>query len=82
MATSGQLTIGVKAVPPMPPRFEIDIEPPDMSSSDSLRALALSASAWMSTEICVRFFWSAFLTTGTSRPFSVSTAMPTFTYFL
>ena len=41
IATSGQLTIGVNAVPPMPPRFVIDIEPPDISSSDSLRALRL-----------------------------------------
>ena len=82
IATSGQLTIGVNAVPPMPPRFEIDIDPPDISSSVSLRALAFSASCWISTESSIRFFWSALRITGTSRPFSVSTAMPTLMYFL
>ena len=51
IATSGQLTIGVNAVPPMPPRFEIDIDPPAISSSVSFRALAFSASAWISTAI-------------------------------
>src|SRR5436305_12028497 len=34
MATSGQLTIGLKPTPPMPPRFEMVMTPPDISSRD------------------------------------------------
>ncbi len=82
MATSGQLTIGVNDVPPMPPRLVMDMDPPDISSMVSLRALAFSASAWISTDNWIRFFLSASRMTGTSRPKSVSTAMPTLTYFL
>ena len=42
IATSGQLTIGVNDVPPMPPRLVIVKPPPCMSSSDSLPARAFS----------------------------------------
>jgi hypothetical protein len=44
MATSGQFTIGVKYVPPMPPRFEMLIPPPLISSIVSLRSRAFAAS--------------------------------------
>ncbi|CSD53292.1 Uncharacterised protein [Vibrio cholerae] len=36
IATSGALTIGVNAVPPMPPRLEIVKQPPCMSAAVSL----------------------------------------------
>ena len=42
IATSGQLTIGVNDVPPMPPRLVIVNPPPCISSSDSLPARAFS----------------------------------------
>ena len=44
IATSGQLTIGVNDVPPMPPRFVIVKPPPCISSSDSLPVRAFSES--------------------------------------
>ena len=56
IATSGQLTIGVKYVPPMPPRLEIVMPPPLISSSVSLRLRAFSASWCTSTAISVMFF--------------------------
>ena len=52
IATSGQLTIGVKSVPPMPPRFEMLMPPPLISSRVSLRSRAFSASCCSSTAIC------------------------------
>ena len=55
--------------------------PPCMSSSAILRVRAFSDSSLRATEIWTIFLWSASLMTGTSRPRSVSTAMPMFTYF-
>ena len=52
MATSGALTIGVKKLPPMPPRFEMLKQPPCISSSEIFRVRAFSASCDSSTEIC------------------------------
>jgi hypothetical protein len=53
IATSGGFTIGVKAVPPMPPRLEIDIEAPPISSGLILRCAARparSAIRWRSPQ--------------------------------
>ena len=44
IATSGALMMGVKAVPPMPPRLEIVKQPPCMSSGGSFPARAFSDS--------------------------------------
>ena len=76
MATSGALMIGVKCVPPMPPRLEMENVPPCMSAGASLpsRALALvSASSFASWNTP---FWSTSRMTGTTRPPGVSTATP------
>ena len=42
MATSGALTMGVKLVPPMPPRLEMVNVPPAMSDGPSLPSRALA----------------------------------------
>ena len=66
----------------MPPRFEMLKQPPCISSSAILRVRAFSDSCASSTDSCTMFLRSASLITGTSRPRSVSTATPMFTYFL
>ena len=45
IATSGALMIGVKAVPPMPPRLEIVKQPPCISADVSFPVRAFSASS-------------------------------------
>src|SRR5205807_3100082 len=45
MATSGAFTMGVKAVPPIPPRLEMLKQPPCISSALSLPSRALAASS-------------------------------------
>ena len=82
IATSGQLTIGVNDVPPMPPRLVIVMTPPDISSSDSLPARAFSDTFASSAESSTMPFVSTSRMTGTSRPRSVSTATPMCAYFL
>ena len=82
IATSGQLTIGVNDVPPMPPRFVIVKPPPCISSSDSLPARAFSDSLPSSPASSMMLFRSTSRITGTSRPRGVSTATPTWMYFL
>ena len=57
-------------------------QPPCISSSEILRVRAFSDSCASSTDSWTMFFRSASRITGTSRPRSVSTAMPMFTYFL
>ena len=57
-------------------------QPPCISSSEILRVRAFSESCASSTDSCTMFFRSASRITGTSRPRSVSTATPMFTYFL
>ena len=57
-------------------------QPPCISSSEIFRLRAFSDSCASSTEIWMMFFVSASRMTGTSRPRSVSTATPMFTYFL
>ena len=49
MATSGALMIGVNAVPPIPPRLEIEMQPPWMSCGFSLpsRARPLTSPDWL-----------------------------------
>src|SRR5450830_360275 len=76
MATSGALTIGVKCEPPMPPSDEMVKVAPCMSAGLSLPSRACSDSSVISLAICVTLFWSAFLMTGTTRPFGVSAAKP------
>ena len=68
IATSGQLTIGVKQVPPMPPRFVIVKPPPCISSSDSLPARLLGQLGELDGEISMMPFRSTSRITGTSRP--------------
>ena len=71
IATSGALMIGVKAVPPIPPRLEIVKQPPCISdSSPSARASSNTS------------FLSASRITGTIRPLGVSAAKPTWQYCL
>ncbi len=76
MATSGALMIGVKAVPPIPPRLEMDIEPPCISAGESFPSRAFAASAAVSCAICSTPFLSQSRTTGTTRPLGVSAAKP------
>ena len=81
MPTSGALTIGVNAVPPIPPRLEIVKQPPCMSFAVNLPARAFAEISISSREISLTPFLSTSRTTGTTRPFGVSTAIPTCTYF-
>ncbi len=81
-ATSGALMIGVNAVPPMPPRLEMDIEPPCISASVSFPSRAFAARAAVSCAICSTPFLSQSRTTGTTSPFGVSAAKPRWKYFL
>src|ERR1700722_7078451 len=82
IATSGALTIGVNAVPPMPPSDEIEKHPPDISAGPSLPSRALPASAVGSGALWTRPFFSASLGAETTRPFGVSAANPIWKYFL
>ncbi len=68
--------MGVNAVPPMPPRDEIENVPPCMSVGASLPSRALPASSAVSFAIWITPFWSASRTTGTTRPLGVSAAKP------
>ena len=76
IATSGALTIGVNPVPPMPPRLEIVNVPPCMSPGASLPSRALAEIEPNSRDSSMMPLRSASLTTGTTRPSGVSTAMP------
>src|SRR5690554_7172989 len=82
MATSGALTMGVKAVPPMEPRLEMVKQPPVISSRLSFLVWAFLASSRDSLAMSISDFLSASRITGTIRPSGVSTAMPICTYFL
>ena len=82
IATSGQLTIGVNDVPPIPPRLVIVMPPPCMSSSDSLPARAFSLTFASSTDSSKIPLRSTSRITGTSRPRSVSAATPMWIDFL
>jgi hypothetical protein len=73
--------MGVKLVPPMPPRFVIVNVPPRISSMPSLAVRAFSASDCTSAAMSRTLFLSASLITGTTSPRSVSTAMPMWKYF-
>ena len=76
IATSGAFTMGVKDVPPMPPRDEMVKDAPDMSSPFSLPSRALADNSPSSLDISTIPLASAFLITGTIRPFGVSAAKP------
>src|SRR2546426_903363 len=56
IATSGALTIGVKYVPPMAPRFEMLKQPPCISSSEIFLLRAFSESCASSTDNWTMFF--------------------------
>ena len=77
MATSGAFTMGVKAVPPMPPRLEMEKLPPWMSAAASLPSRARAESSPSSRAISSTPLRSASRSTGTTRPFGVSAAKPT-----
>ena len=76
IATSGALTIGVNAVPPMPPSDEIVNVPPRISSPLSLPSRARPDSSVSSEAISISPFWSTSRITGTTRPPGVSAAKP------
>ncbi|MNC91488.1 hypothetical protein D3C83_77600 [compost metagenome] len=68
--------IGVNAVPPMPPRLEMEKVPPCMSPGFSFlsrASLEMLASSWATSNTPLR---SASRTTGTTSPRGVETAMP------
>src|SRR5467141_1855469 len=74
--------IGVNAVPPMPPRLEMLKVPPRMLSGLSFfsrASLEISASSRARSKTPLR---SASRITGTTSPSGVSTATPTWSYFL
>ncbi|OGA05657.1 MAG: hypothetical protein A3D95_09985 [Betaproteobacteria bacterium RIFCSPHIGHO2_12_FULL_69_13] len=74
--------IGVNAVPPMPPRLEIENEPPCRSPGRSFlsrASLETSASSFARSNTPLR---SASRITGTTSPSGVSTATPMWKYFL
>ena len=79
MATSGPLTMGVKATPPIPPTLVTVKLAPCMSWRANFRARARSARSAISVAISRVVFRSASRTTGTKSPCSVSTATPTWT---
>ncbi len=81
IATSGALTIGVKAVPPMPPSEEMVKVAPCISAGASLPARAFSESSPSSRASSITPFWSTSLTTATTSPSGVSTATPRCQYF-
>ncbi len=65
----------------MPPRLDMVKQAPDMSAGFSLPSRASLASSPVSLAISKTPFLSAFLTTGTTRPFGVSAAKPMLKYF-
>ncbi len=76
MATSGAFTMGVNAVPPIPPRLEMVKQAPCRSAGPSLpsRARAETApSSRLSSRTPLR---STSRITGTTSPSGVSTATP------
>ena len=76
IATSGALTIGVKALPPMPPSDEIVNVAPCISPGVNLPSRALAEMSPSSRQISIMPLRSTSFTTGTTRPSGVSTAMP------
>ena len=81
IATSGAFTIGVKPVPPMPPRLEMVKHAPCISCGLSLPSRAFLLNSVNSWLISFRPFLSTSLMTGTTRPFGVSAAKPMWKYF-
>jgi len=76
IATSGAFTIGVKFVPPMPPKLEIVKQAPLMSAMLNFLSRAFAARLPISVAISATLNLSASLMTGTTKPFGVSTAIP------
>ena len=76
IATSGGFIIGVKKEPPIPPKLEIVNVPPFSSFGVSFLLRALSLTSISSYDISNTLFLSTSLITGTTKPFSVLTAMP------
>ena len=68
MATSGALTIGVNAVPPIPPRLVIEKQAPCISWGLSFLLRAFSASSCASSASSQMPFWSTSRITGTMSP--------------
>ena len=76
IATSGALTIGVKLVPPIPPRLEMVNVPPAMSAGPSFPSRAFAEISMNSRDRSTMPLRSASRTTGTTSPPGVSTAIP------
>ena len=81
MATSGGFIIGVKNVPPIPPRLVIVIEPPWNSFLSIFKFLHLSLTSFYFCDKSDILNLSASLILGTIRPCGVSTAIPIWKYF-
>src|SRR3546814_13814763 len=76
MATSGALMMGVNEVPPMPPRDEMEKQPPCIWLGDNLPSRARPASSEVSLASSKIPFLSASRITGTTRQLGVSAAKP------
>ena len=76
MDTSGGFIIGVKKLPPIFPKLEMVIHPPDISSIVNLFSLAFLTILLNSMVIDLILLVLTFLITGTNNPFGVSTAIP------
>ncbi|MNC38387.1 hypothetical protein D3C75_869870 [compost metagenome] len=76
IATSGALIIGVKYVPPIPPRDETVKQPPLISDCSSFPARALADNSDISRAKVTTPFLSTSRITGTTSPLGVSAAKP------
>ena len=81
IATSGELIMGVNAVPPIPPSDEMVKHPPCISSRFNLPSRARALISASSRAKVIAPFWSASRRTGTTNPCGVSTATPMLQYF-
>ena len=79
IATSGALTIGVNAVPPIPPRLEIVKLPPCISAMVNLPSRARAPFSAIAFSISANDIASASRITGTTKPLGVPAAIPMWT---
>ena len=76
IADCGGLIIGVDNMEPKIPPFVIVKVPPVISSIFNLPSLAFIARSFILFSILSKVIFSAFLKTGTIKPFSALTAIP------
>ena len=77
IADSGALMIAVKLPMPNIPRLEMEKVPSLYSSGASRPSLALATRSLLSRATSVRVLFCTFLITGTTKPLSPATAVPT-----